>query len=207
MQYQNEKGGFLSLLQYAKYLLIFILLSAYQLATSACFRLIDQRTQSFFELGRNALIIALIFWMPEYNRLLLALCFRRKRAFIFMMILHYFITISLSWLLLPYLDHDLAMEGYSHSDFVLNYTISYLVLGIIILLFAIRHIISPTQGHLLSRFSETTNKKNAHVDNDTQMHTQTQQSPLETQQTEQTHAGDRSTGRALGEKTEYMEKE
>lgn len=204
MQYQNEKGGLLSLLQYAKYLLIFILLSAYQLATSACFRLIDQRTQSFFELGRNALIIALIQFVVFG---LLVLCFRRKRAFIFMMILHYFITISLSFLLLPYLDHDLAMEGYRHSDFVLNYTISYLVLGIIILLFAIRHIISPTQGHLLSRFSETTNKKNAHVDNDTQMHTQTQQSPLETQQTEQTHAGDRSTGRALGEKTEYMEKE
>ena len=186
MQYQNEKGGLLSLLQYAKYLLIFILLSAYQLATSACFRLIDQRTQSFFELGRNALIIALIQFVVFG---LLALCFRRKRAFIFMMILHYFITISLSFLLLPYLDHDLAMEGYSHSDFVLNYTISYLVLGIIILLFAIRH------------------KKNAHVDNDTQMHTQTQQSPDETQQTEQTHAGDRSTGRAFGEKTEYMGKE
>ena len=194
----------MSLLQYAKYLLIFILLSAYQLATSACFRLIDQRTQSFFELGRNALIIALIQFVVFG---LLALCFRRKRAFIFMMILHYFITISLSWLLLPYLDHDLAMEGYRHSDFVLNYTISYLVLGIIILLFAIRHIISPTQRHLLPNISETTNEKNAHVDNDTQMLTQTQQSPHETQQTEQTHAGDRSTGRALGEKTEYMEKE
>ena len=205
MRYQNEKGGFLSLLQYAKYLLIFILLSAYQLATSACFRLIDQRTQSFFELGRNALIIALIQFVVFG---LLTLCFRRKRrTSVFMIILHYFITISLSSLLLPYFNHDLTMEGYRHSDFVLNYTISYLVLGIIILLFAIRHIISPTQGHLLSRFSETTNKKNAHVDNDTQMHTQTQQSPLETQQTEQTHAGDRSTGRALGEKTEYMEKE
>lgn len=204
MRYQNEKGGFLSLLQYAKYLLIFILLSAYQLATSACFRLIDQRTQSFFELGRNALIIALIQFVVFG---LLVLCFRRKRAFIFMMILHYFITISLSWLLLPYLDHDLAMEGYRHSDFVLNYTISYLVLGIIILLFAIRHIISPTQRHLLPNISETTNEKNHHVDNDTQMLTQTQQSPDETQKTEQTHAGDLSTGHAFGEKTEYMEKE
>lgn len=204
MQYQNEKGGLLSLLQYAKYLLIFILLSAYQLATSACFRLIDQRTQSFFELGRNALIIALIQFIVFG---LLALCFRRKRAFIFMMILHYFITISLSWLLLPYLDHDLAMEGYRHSDFVLNYTISYLVLGIIILLFAIRHIISPTQRHLLPNISETTNEKNHHVDNDTQMHAQTQQSLHETQQTEQTHAGDISTGRAYGEEAEYVEKE
>lgn len=117
MRYQNEKGGLLSLLQYAKYLLILILLSAYQLATSACFRLIDQRTQSFFELGRNALIIALIQFVVFG---LLALCFRRKRAFIFMMILHYFITISLSFLLLPYLDHDLAMEGYRHSDFVIK---------------------------------------------------------------------------------------
>lgn len=199
-----RKGGFLSLLQYAKYLLIFIFLSAYQLATSACFRLIDQRTQSFFELGRNALIIALIQFVVFG---LLALCFRRKSAFIFMVILHYFITISLSFLLLSYLDHDLAMEGYRHSDFVLNYTISYLVLGIMILLFAIRHIISPTQGHLLSRFSETTNKKNVHVDNDTQMHTQTQQSPHETQQTEQTYACDMSTEHAYVGQTEHTEKE
>ena len=188
------------LLQFAKYLLF---LSAYHLATSVCFRLIDQRTQSFFEMGRNALIVALI-QLLIFG--LLALFFRRKRSFIFMMILHYFLTISLILLLLPYVDHDLAGEGYQHPDLLLNYTISYLILGIIILLFAIRRIISPARSHLLPSISEKAYQMN-HNFNHAPMHTQTQQSLHETQQAEQTYACDMSTEHAYVGQTEHAEKE
>lgn len=128
--------------RFTKYLLVFVIVSVYQFFISMCFRFIDQRTNPLWELGRTALIIALIQFLIYQC---LVLCFQRKLPGVLIIFLHYVITLLIVLFLSPYLDHNDTGIGYGHSEFLLNYTISYLLLIIILVLYAFRCMGAPSR--------------------------------------------------------------